>query len=660
VKASLFAICLLSLCLLVPSCGRQRSEPRQYSIRLDAADTGEPVSKYIYGQFIEHLGRCIYGGIWAEMLEDRKFFYDLTGDPEPWELITPGNTSWEGSGVPYEVLTKSPWLMTGQGGQVRMTRNSFVGEHAPEVVLPGDGRPYGIFQGKLGLIEGGGYSGRVLLAGDREAAPIEISLIWGDGPSMKQTITIPGITTDFSPYELAFQAGAAVDDGRLEIVGRGRGAFRIGTVSLMPADNVEGFRKDTLELMRELNSPLYRWPGGNFVSGYDWRDGIGERDRRPPRKNPAWKGIEPNDVGIHEFISLCRLLDAEPLIVLNSGLGQVTSAVEEVAYVNGSSESRMGRLRAANGHPEPFRVEWWGVGNEMYGDWQLGHMPLSDYVKKHNRFAEAILAESPGAKLVAVGSVGEWSKEMLSLCADSMDLISEHFYVQEHDDLVEHVALVPDRIRNIVSAHRAYRAELPSLAGKDIRISMDEYNYWYGGYVYGELGTRYYLKDGLGIAAGIHEFVRNSDLVFMANYAQTVNVIGCIKTNKTEAELASTGLVLKLYRNQFGEIPLRVEGQPGPLDVVAAWTEDRSSLTIAVVNPTKEEYRLSVDLQDHELPEEWESWVITGAEEMAFNEPGKPREVDIVRGDASLTSGALQVPPLSVVLYVCPISTSPK
>jgi len=284
-------------------------------------------------------------------------------------------------------------------------------------------------------------------------------------------------------------------------------------------------------------------------------------------------------------------------------------------------------------------------------------MPLEEYVKKHNRFAEAIMRESPSARLVAVGSAGDWSKEMLRGCADSMELISEHFYVQDRENLIEHVALVPDQIRTIVDAHRGYRRELPSLADRNIQISMDEYNYWYGGFIYGELGTRYYLRDALGIAAGIHEFIRNSDMVFMANYAQTVNVIGCIKTTKTAAEFATTGLVLKMYRNHFGELPVHVQGQTGALDVVAAWTKDRSSLTIAVVNPTAEEKGLAVTLVDFDLPQEAERWVITGPDGMAFNEPGKPRQVDITREDVNLASGEVRVPPVSIAIYV--LSTTP-
>ncbi len=136
----------------------------------------------------------------------------------------------------------------------------------------------------------------------------------------------------------------STDNGRIEIVSHGKGNLLIGTVSLMPADNIRGWRADTVALLKQLNSPVYRWPGGNFVSGYDWKDGIGDPDRRPPRKNPAWKGIEHNDVGIHEFMDLCREIDTEAFIAVNTGQGGVQAAAEEIEYVNGGADTPMGKL----------------------------------------------------------------------------------------------------------------------------------------------------------------------------------------------------------------------------------------------------------------------------------------------------------------------------
>jgi alpha-N-arabinofuranosidase len=428
-------------------------------------------------------------------------------------------------------------------------------------------------------------------------------------------------------------------------------AFRVGTVSLMPADNVNGMRADTLALLKELDSPVYRWPGGNFVSGYDWRDGIGDPDRRPPRKNPAWKGIEHNDFGIHEFIAFCRELGTEPYVTVNTGLGSVESTAEEVAYCNGPVDSPLGKLRAANGHPEPFGVEWWAVGNEMYGSWQLGHMPLEKYVEKHNRCAEAMRAADPSIKLVAVGAVGRWTERMLAGCADHMEMISEHFYVQEMPGVMAHASLAPMAVKRICDAHRRYRGTIPVLSGKDIRIAMDEWNYWYGPHVYGELGVRYFLKDALGVAAALHEYFRNSDIVFMANYAQTVNVIGCIKTSKTAAAFATTGLVLKLYRSEYGAIPVEITGAPEPLDVAAAWKEDRKHLTIGIVNPAKRAFDLDLRITGTALSGRGTLFRITGDDPMAYNEPGKPPRVAIVETQVRDFDGRPEVPPFSVSLY---------
>jgi alpha-N-arabinofuranosidase len=232
-----------------------------------------------------------------------------------------------------------------------------------------------------------------------------------------------------------------------------------------------------------------------------------------------------------------------------------------------------------------------------------------------------------------------------------MSFISEHLYWQDRDDVVEHVAQIPQGIRRVADAHRAYRREIPSLEGKDIRIALDEWNYWYGGNEYGELGVQYFLQDGLGMAAGLHEMFRQSDIFFMANYAQTVNVIGAIKTTKTAAEFETTGLVLKLYRQRFGSIPVEVSGDYGPLDISAAWVEDRSALTVAVVNPTAESRSLVLNMTGAEIQEKAECRVITGQDRWAHNQPGKPREVDIESTTLNISDGQITVGPLSVTLY---------
>lgn len=592
----------------------QRISP---AIIIDTTKTGAPISKYIYGQFIEHLGRCIYGGIWAEMLEDRKFFYPVGDKESPWEPA---------------------------GGVTMVTAAPYVGEHTPEISR-------GMFQRGLGLRTARTYVGRIVMAGRAGAGPVEVTLSWGPGPEDKAAVTIGEVAPEYRTTSFTFTAGGDADDGQLSIVCKGMGPVRVGAVSLMPADNVRGMRADTLALLKELDAPVYRWPGGNFVSGYNWTEGTGDPDRRPPRKNPAWQGVEHNDFGFDEFMTFCRELNTDPLVVVNSGLGDMTLAVDEMEYANGSAETPMGKRRAENGHTEPYGVKWWGIGNEMYGKWQLGHIPLGDYVKRHNEFADALRAKDPSIKLIAVGATGPWSEAMLSQCAGHMDLLSEHFYCHEQPGVLSHVQQIPDSVRFKADNHRRYHQTIPALAGKTIPIALDEWNYWYGPHLYGELGTRYFLKDALGIAAGLHEMTRASDLFFMANYAQTVNVIGAIKTTKTDAAFDTTGLVLKLYRHCYGTVPVEVSGESGALDVAAAWTSDRKALTLGIVNPTDEQMSLRFAVAGAALTGRGRCWTIAGADPMAYNEPGKPLNVSIVETAVADLKDVLDITPLSVSLY---------
>ncbi len=613
-------------------------------VTINAAATREPMSDLIYGQFIEHLGRCIYGGIWAEMLEDRKF-YSAVGETRRDKVFVP-----------------SPWKPVGIPAGITMLKDhAFVGEHSPQVDLGEGAAPNGITQPGLALVAGRGYDGYVILSGAESAAPVEVSLVWGAAPGDRQTIRIEKLSADYGKHPLAFKAPVSTDDASFDIVGRGRGTFRIGAASLMPADNVRGMRRDTLALLRQLDSPMYRWPGGNFVSGYNWKDGIGGRDRRPPRKNPAWTGIEHNDFGIHEFFDFLREVNAQPFIAVNAGLGSAEMAVEQLQYVNGAADTPMGRLRAQNGHPEPFHCKYWAVGNEMSGSWQLGNVPIEEFVKRHNAFAKALLKIDPTIILVASGEAtrpsSDWDRQLLSHCAEYIHLNSKHFYRQDWHGggLMTHVRQIGDAIRQISEAHRDYLRTIPQIQGRDIRVALDEWNYWYGPHVFGELGTRYFLRDALGIAGGFNEFSRNTDVIALASYAQTVNVIGAIKTSKTAAVLDSTGEALVMYRRHFGTIPVEVAGAPEPLDVAATWTADRKALTISIINPTFETHRLSFKVEGTQLASQGKAWILAGPDDMAYNDPGKDPLVRFSEKAVSGIRDTLEVAPVTATIFSIPV-----
>ncbi len=615
------------------------------------------INPFIYGQFIEHLGRCVYGGIWAEMLEDRKFFFPITKDYAPYTSLTDTR---------LPVVGASPWEILGDPAGVSMAKGgSFVGEHTPRIAPGG-----GIRHRDLGVVQGKQYTGHIWLkAVGGRAGPVEVTLVWGDGDAQRQTHAIQTVTAEYQKYPFRFTAGTGTDAAMLEIRVTGKQAMLVGTVSLMPADHAGGMRRDTLALLRQLGASMYRWPGGNFVSGYDWRDGTGPRDRRPPRRNPAWSGVEHNDFGLDEFLDFCRRLRAEPLITVNTGFGDAYSAAQEVEYCNASTETIGGSWRAKHGHPEPYCVRYWCVGNEMHGSWQLGFMQLRHYTRKHNRVARAMRNVDPTIRLIGVGCLNHknskydpkekrgWSRGMLEECSDTMDYVSEHFYIYEtKTDTTAHVAQMVNAIRARAEGHRKLQAGLPKLHGRTIPITIDEWNYWYQPYQYGELGCVYRLRDALGVAAGLHECFRNSDIIQMAHYAQTVNVIGCIKTTKTDAIFSTTALPLMLYRRHFGVTPVTISGsaETTALDIAAALTADGRALTIGAVNPSGKQKVVHLEIKGAEPENHARLWRIAGDDPAAFNSPEKqPITIDGPHNVAF--EGTVKLPPQSVSLYRLPL-----
>jgi alpha-N-arabinofuranosidase len=609
-------------------------EPPAPSLVVDAAKVGAPLSPNIYSQFIEHLGRCIYGGIWAEMLEDRKFYHPITTNYNPYTSL---------KNTPYPVVGASPWQIVGDAALVTMSTNlPFVGRHSPRIRAGA-----GVRQLDLGMAADRAYTGYVWLKPERNMAA-EVELTWGDDQGTRDTMTVVMAPGDYRRVAFEFTAVRTSDKAWVELKVT-QGTVFVGTASLMPADNVEGMRGDTLALLKDLGAPIYRWPGGNFVSGYDWRDGIGDRDRRPPRTNPAWTGVEHNDFGMHEFVRFCHWVGAEPWITVNTGFGDAYSAAAQLEYCNGSTDTLWGARRAKDGAGEPFHVKYWGIGNEMWGAWQLGYMALDHYVLKQNWVVDKMREVDPTIFCISSGNAGPWSTGLLKKCAGHMDAIAEHFYCQERPALAAHIRQIPDNIRAKAEFHRKARTDLASLKGRDIRIAMTEWNYWYGPHEFGELGTRYFLKDALGIAAGVHEYARQSDIIHSAFYAQTVNVIGAIKVSRRNAAFETTGLVLKLYRRHFGQWPVASKTE-GLIDAQAAWSSDRKTLTIGVVNPSLQQQEIAFTLTGAKVKEAGKRWQIAGTDPQACNDPDQPPKV-VIEEQPARAGSRLSVAPCSATVF---------
>jgi alpha-N-arabinofuranosidase len=656
------------------------------SAMVDARASGHPLSDYMYGGFIEHIANLINYSLWSEVLDDRKFYHAVDSKPLP-----------QPQGFTRRMMPQpNKWVPVGPDSDVSMDATApYVGNHSPVVHLAGTS-PRGIAQSGLSLARKG-YTGRIVVAAD-PTAELSATLIWGAGEHERQTVPISA-GRDWSTVPLKFTCRAETTAGRLEIVGTGTGTFRVGAVSLMPADNVKGFRADTMALMKEMDCRMLRMPGGNFVSGYDWQNTIGNPDKRPPVMDPQWHAVQPNDVGVDELLQMCReILGVEPEWCVNTGFGEARSGAELVEYVNGATDTPWGGMRAANGHPEPYKVRYWNVGNEMYGHWQLGHMALDQYVIKHNLFADAMrkadpsiyiivpggfvdemttgqgIVDNSGSPLVQYGSDRDWAGGMLQHCWGKFDALATHAYPPEnkHFDLatgknveieqtlVEWAQAPAQRIATMADCWEEYKKRFPELNQGTVKVFFDEWAYHF----------QPDFKGCLAIARAFHEFFRHSDFIEMTGFTMATN---WLNFDRTHSVVNAYGRVFQLYNRHFGRIPIAVTGnspvpppkypiggdQPKvntgsdtwPLDVSAALTADRKALIVAVVNATEESHRLRLAVQGFRKASRGRCWKLVAPGLDAQNTVGKPPAVLIRESGFDPRARSITAAPTSIVLY---------
>ncbi|MCF7708417.1 MAG: alpha-N-arabinofuranosidase [Verrucomicrobia bacterium] len=253
--------------------------------------------------------------------------------------------------------------------------------------------------------------------GETKVASSRLTGLNGEWRKLKTTLKLEGELSADTSYRLAITAPCA-------------GCFVVDSVMLMPADHINGADPDIIRMLRESDLPILRWPGGNFVSGYHWEDGIGPLERRPTLPNYAWGGVEPNLFGTDEFIAFCRAVGCEPMICVNAGSGTPAEAARWIEYCNGSTNSSMGRLRAENGHPEPYNVRYWEIGNELWGKWQFYWTTASGYVDRFHRFYKAMKAADPDIELYACGAPvfwgRAWNDTLIDGAADILEKTTDH------------------------------------------------------------------------------------------------------------------------------------------------------------------------------------------------------------------------------------------
>ncbi len=374
-----------------------------------------------------------------------------------------------------------------------------------------------------------------------------------------------------------------------------------------PLADEDGFRKDVIEATRRLNVTILRWPGGNFVSGYHWEDGIGPKESRPKRIDLAWGAIEPNFVGTDEYIRFCRKVGAEPYICINLGTGTWNEARFWVEYCNRESGTHYADLRRKNGAEKPYQVTYWALGNEVDGSWQMGHRSAEDYGKFALEAAKLMKWVDPKIKLVACGSsyfgAGwvDWNRTVLSYLKDYADYIALHTYLSNRgNDYYTFLARTTDVDARIKVTEGLIRETmLKSRRKEPIFIAFDEWNVWYRAGVKEALEETYNLEDALVVALFLNTFVRNAHVVKIANMAQLVNVIAPIRADEKGLWLQTIYHPLYLFANNCSGTSLDVfvesetydagEYKSVPyLDVSAAYNTEKKELVLNVVNRHKD------------------------------------------------------------------------
>ena len=387
-----------------------------------------------------------------------------------------------------------------------------------------------------------------------------------------------------------------------------------------PFADEQGFRKDTLEVVKELGVPVVRYPGGNFVSGYKWEDGVGPREQRPKRIDLAWSVVETNEVGLNEFSDWAKKADAEVMMAINLGTRGVAEAMEILEYCNLDQGTHYSELRRAHGYEKPHNIKLWCLGNEMDGPWQIGHKTAQEYGRLANETAKVMKGIDPSIELVVCGSsnsgmptFGDWEATVLDHCYDSVDYISLHTYYGDHDrDTKTFLANNLDMDRFITDvANICDFVKAKKHSKKTIHLSFDEWNVWYHSneqdsklerwtQVPHQLEDVYDFQDALLVGSMLITLLRHADRVRIACMAQLVNVIAPIMTSDTgvwrqtiyypywltckygRGTVLQTLVDVPTYKNKkYGDVPY--------VDCVAVHNEEEDELVIFAVNKDLEE-----------------------------------------------------------------------
>ena len=420
-----------------------------------------------------------------------------------------------------------------------------------------------------------------------------------------------------------------------------------------------GFRKDTLELIKEIDVPIVRYPGGNFVSAYNWEDSVGPVNERPKRAELAWQVIENNEFGLNEFMDWSKIANTSPMMAVNLGTRGIDAARNVIEYCNFKGGTYYSDLRKKHGYSDPHNIKLWCLGNEMDGPWQIGHKSADEYGALAWETGKAMRAVDPSIELVACGSsglmmptFGEWEATVLDHCYDTVDYLSMHTYynnfADDSADFLANTLNMDDFIKSVIATCDYVKGKKHSK--KKINISFDEWNVWYHSneadkklekwtHAPHQLEDVYNLEDALLVGGMLITLLNHCDRVKIACLAQLVNVIAPIMTSENSAwrqtifypymhaSRYGRGLVLnsiidspKYDSKNYTDVPY--------LESCLVWNEEERAVTIFAVNKSfTDEMTVTCDLRQFEGLKVAEHIVLTGDDLKACNTEENPEKI---------------------------------
>jgi len=446
-----------------------------------------------------------------------------------------------------------------------------------------------------------------------------------------------------------------------------------------PLADERGFRKDVLEALRDQAYTVIRYPGGNFLSGYNWLDGVGPKDQRPRRRELAWQSIETNQFGTNEFIQFCSAINAAPMLGVNMGTGDIQSASALVEYCNAPAGSYWADLRISHGFRDPHNVRYWCVGNEMDGPWQIGHLEANEYGKKALEAAKVMKWQDPTIQTVLCGSSNdqmstypEWDRIALEIAWEHVDYHSMHYYAGNRNGDTPSYLASAIRLENYVDTLegtlRYVKAKRRSK--HDVFLSWDEWQVWYKGDPLNGNWTEaphlaeeiYNLEDALVVAQWLNVFLRKSYVIKIACVAQIVNVISWLHTRPDgllkQPSYYVFKLVSNLARGQALDVAVKASiletdqyGGVPALDVSASYDEETQQGAIFLVNRSITEPVLTeLRWQDGKTVQIDSAWQLAGSdpkEANSWEEPNRLTAKPITAPVVDSGCASISLPPLS-------------